>query len=432
MEPLYDRERLASLKSAPGVRHRAFGDLNRADAVRMPPAANGSSYVERSPFFVHVSVTGRCYARCKGCINACVTHHYDRDEAPAPIADIDGELEARGILDLLAMRGARDAVVCLYGGEPLLAVDRIAALEAAVSRGNGSADVRYMLYTNGEMILSALRAHPALMRRIWLYSVSIDGTEAQHDAVRLGTSLARVHENLEGLKREREGQVLMWSTLREEQSLADCMDEFRALERRGLAEHFFWHWVETDEPFASLPGFMARYERDLAAAMEAYVEALRAGRVLSVVHVSELLLYMLAGRARGTSACGVERAENYDIADGKVFACADLPPETSLGWIDADGAHVETADLASLVDYKRDLGCYECGVHAYCGGRCPVEALTSRAERLVEYCQLMRLHVGVVAGYAADAARAMRIPGISLQDLYDRSAYYAQFTDVTP
>jgi hypothetical protein len=44
----------------------------------------------------------------------------------------------------------------------------------------------------------------------------------------------------------------------------------------------------------------------------------------------------------------------------------------------------------------------------------------------------MRLHVGVVQEHLPEVIQAIAHSGVTLQDLYDRAAYYAQFTDVTP
>ncbi|MBW1991370.1 MAG: hypothetical protein JRI59_04510, partial [Deltaproteobacteria bacterium] len=154
--------------------------------------------------------------------------------------------------------------------------------------------------------------------------------------------------------------------------------------------------------------------------------------VLSLIHVNELILYLLTGRSRGTTACGVELATNYDICDGRIHACADLPPELALADIAPDGSfHLQHPDLGHLVAYKEALGCCSCGVHAYCGGRCPVQAAAG-PELLAQYCTLMRLHVQVVQNHFPEVLSLLKKHDISLQTLYNKSACLAQFTDVTP
>jgi len=268
---------------------------------------------------------------------------------------------------------------------------------------------------------------------MWLYSVSVDGRTEQHQRVRPGTNLSKIHQNLSQLRRFCRGTVLLWSTLREEQSLLDCFEEFTELLQEDLVDHFFWHWVETKEPFANLPAYLKRYRSDLAKVMDAYVSAAEKGRILPISHISELVLYLISGCKRNSSACGVELAENYDIISGRVCACADLPPDMGNVSPDQNGKlRAGEEELASLVGYKKLLGCYECGVHAYCGGRCPVQALTGSRERTLQYCQLMRLHVQTVRDRLPEIKRALKRHGIALQNIYDQSAFMARYTDVTP
>src|SRR5208283_3786693 len=135
--------------------------------------------------------------------------------------------------------------------------------------------IRFMIYTNGELINEAIKVSPILGAPIWLYSVSIDGGLEQHNRIRRGTDLRRIRENLRALRRSHKGEVLMWSTLREEQSLKDCFDEFTRLHDEGVVDHFFWHWVEKEQPMADLGAFADRYECDLRQIMETYLARLR-------------------------------------------------------------------------------------------------------------------------------------------------------------
>jgi len=437
MDAIYQHtEHLAALLRQPGISHKIFGDLLRADAVRIDGRRyNGSyTYKEFEPTSIHLTVTGRCYARCKGCINAAITTPCESSRAEkAPIDDAVPERDAAAIANLLREHPENEAVICFYGGEPLLVPEIIGEVMDRIEAVHPLHSLRYMLYTNGDLLQRTVDAFPELMRRFWLVSVSIDGRKAQHDSVRLGTSLDRIHRGMHALAENSPSAVLMWSTLREEQRLFDCFEEFTYLYERGHARQFFWHWVETDAPFVHFERYVAKYEEDLERIIEAYVESLQQGIILPLVHVNELVLFALTGRRRNSSACGVELSENYDIIGGKIHSCADLPPELAIGTIDGQGNLAFLPhNLMGLVSYKDSLGCYRCGVHAYCGGRCPVQAHAGSPERLTQYCQLMRLHTGTVLRYLGKIAEAMHQHRISAQDLYDASALYAQFTDVTP
>jgi len=427
----YHPEELRQMRRRAGVIHPRLGDLLRPDAVVLETKP-GSSELSPDPLFIHLSVTGRCNARCRGCINSAVTG--SRSGSGALISDTDPERDAACIHALMDLDGADEAVVCLYGGEPLLEIEKIETLRSRLLDRREKRSFRFLLYTNGELLADACRDYPELMRDLWLVCVSVDGRAAQHRRIRQGTSLRRIRNGLAALRALGQEKVLVWSTLREGQSLRDCFEAFRDLHRQGLADQFFWHWVEARDPFDAFPAYLESYEADLAGILEEYLAWLSCGRILPVVHLNELVFFLLTGRERGSTACAVERERNFDLADGRLHACADLPAELAIGRIAEDGAPVlrPSSLLNDLVGYKNDLGCLECGVHAYCGGRCPVQAVAGSAGRLLQYCQLMRLHVGSVKDLLDGIRAAMTANGLAPRDLMNLSGRLAQFTDVTP
>ena len=422
-------EVLEALRSA-ALYHPTYGDLTGFGSVVLPSTGRHSFPEIVDPLLIHLTATTRCNARCKGCISSAVTF---KDSSAAAVNDTLPERDVEGIARLIERDHAGPAIICIYGGEPLLVPEKLDRFMALFHKRLPDRTVRFMIYTNGELLKQAIERRPRLAEEVWLYSVSIDGGVRQHNEIRRGTDLRRIRQNLRSLKQNYGGQVLMWSTLREEQSLRDCFDEFISLHDTGIADHFFWHWVETGEPMRDVAGYADAYELDLRSIMETYLARLSHGELLSIVHINELVLYYLTGKSRGSSGCGVELARNYDVMGGQVRPCADLPPEYALGRIENDGSlAISESGLEMLVDYKHALGCYDCGVHSYCGGRCPVQALTSTVDRLVQYCQMMRLHVAVIGDYIGEIEKRLTHHSITMRDLWERSAYYAQLTDVTP
>jgi sulfatase maturation enzyme AslB (radical SAM superfamily) len=409
----------------PGERYSAFKDLSALDAVRMParPLIPKRSYKEEQALIIHLTVTGRCYARCKDCVNSAVTMGCD-DPRNAVISAQEAVPERdSSIIKKLAERHPGQVItVCFYGGEPFLRMELMERVWRILKLSDRSSRFRFVVYTNGELLTDALKRYPELMRNMWLYSVSIDGDEEQHDRIRLGTRLSNIKENLRNLSSSCQGNILFWSTLREEQSLSNCFQEFMRMYKEGLVHHFFWHWAENRYPMNDFSGFVSCYGREMEQIMDVYVQKISTGEILPITHINELLLYLLTAKERGHSACGVELAKNYDIVSGKVFPCADLPSCLSIG----------KYNLSSLVEYKNWLGCYQCGVGAYCGGRCPVQIHAGSLERTYQYCQLMRLHVGIVQQRIGEVNQALERNRITLQQIYDKSAFLAQYTDVVP
>lgn len=416
------------------INHLQYGDLNRLDSVVISTKDNGKLYpIENMPLCIHLTITMKCNAKCRGCINSSITFK-EPFSVDSDSGDTIPKRDSTAIVSLIQKDNADDVVICFYGGEPFLAPDKIFEVISFLRKKLKKTFLRFMVYTNGIGIKKALISYPEIRKKIWLYSVSIDGTEKQHDAIRRGAPLWKIRQNLTFLKESTSlANVLMWSTLREDQSVFNCFEEFLSLQNKGLVDHFFWHFIETDEPFVNFFSFAGKYEDDLRKILNIYINYLKKGKLLSIIHLNELILYIITGRSRGSSACGVELSKNYDIIGGKIQTCADLPSEYSLGTINVDGSFcINDRDLSHLIGYKQVLGCNKCGIHAYCGGRCPVQALTGNQIRVKQYCQLMRLHVAVVSDYVKEINTLLGQKGFSLQDIYDKSAFYTQFTDVTP
>lgn len=399
-----------------------------------------ATHEEMDDTMIHYTVTEACPFRCRGCINALTAGMGNQGRTAFPLAEREYESverDAKGIADLIRKGGKNEAVIVYYGGEPMLRMDKIARIRELLLRESGmNHSVRHMVITSGHFLERAIRRYPDLVSDLWLTAVSIDGTAEQHDAMREGTSLAEIRRQLELFRRVRRGEVLVWSTLRPGMSLMDCFRSFEYLRGREEAEHFFWHCDEGDGLIDDLATFLESYRREFEGIMAAYLEYLQGGELLSIVHVNELILYLLTGKRRGTTACGVERLSNFDIiGDGKVHACADLPETMDIGRI-TDRGLVELrpdADerLRRIVDYKNDLGCSRCGVEPYCGGRCPVQANTGGIGRARQYCFMMREHVRIVKGHVPRITDLMLENGFTLGDLY-RSARLTKYGDVTP
>ena len=398
------------------------------------------TYEETDEVMIHYTVTQECPFHCRGCINALTAGKGNSGRAdffPEGNKSQDLERDVLGIGRLIKKSGKKTAVIVYYGGEPMLRLEPMNYLYRTLPGLLGdSLSLKHMVITSGQFLEKAIKKSADLVSSMWLTALSIDGNEAQHDAMRRGTSLKKIRRQVEALNRVRQGEVLIWATLRPEMSLWDCFDSFMYFRKRAEAEHFFWHCDEGDGMIPDLSGYLDRYRRDLEKIMGAYLDHMSRGDLLSIIHVNDLLLYLFTKKRRGTTACAVERMENFDIiGDGKVHACADLPEAMSIGRIMESGEIVFEADakarLQKIVSYKTELGCRGCGVEPYCGGRCPVQANTGGIGRARQYCFMMREYVKTVQQHAGPIADLMVEKGITPGDLC-RSAHLTKFADVTP
>jgi radical SAM protein with 4Fe4S-binding SPASM domain len=427
------KEIIPSVESAS---YSGFDDLSQYDAVRISSRGplSEENILQNDDIMIHLTITGRCFAQCKGCVNSAITMGSDNPRNTVTTSqDAEPERDAFIIQELASLHPDQRITVCFYGGEPFLMPEKMERTWRILKESEEPGRYRFMVYTNGELLVDTLASNPEFMKDMWLYSVSIDGDEEQHNRVRQGTHLSKIKSNLRELASSYKGNVLHWSTIREEQSLLNCFEEFLRLYNSGLVNHFFWHWAEDREPFQDFPQFVKEYGRDLESVMDIYVHNISEGELLPIAHINELILYLLTSRERGHTACGVELAKNYDIVSGKVYSCADLPSSHSIGDLDENGRlNIDENDLNSLVEYKDWLGCYRCGVHFYCGGRCPVQVLAGSKQRTYQCCQLMRLHVGIVQERISDILKGIKENGMTLQGINDRSASFTKYTDVVP
>ncbi|MEO0094864.1 MAG: 4Fe-4S cluster-binding domain-containing protein [candidate division WOR-3 bacterium] len=379
-----------------------------------------SDFQEDTGLIINLFVTSKCNARCQECINQTITNNSGLN--PEGL-EINVARDLKIIKEILKKNKELPATICFYGGEPLLEPHRFVPIIEDLRKGEDNNRVKFMIYTNGEFLAQFFKEYPEIARNIWIYAVSIDGDEEQHNRVRIGTDLKRIRENLVFVKDIYRGKILMWSTLREEQSLMKCFDEFMNLYGQGLVHHFFWHWLETQDDFQNFSEYYKNYINDLKIIVDEYIKNLNNGILLPIIHLSELILYLITGKCRNHTACGAELETNYDLVGGEILACVDLPFEI--------GKKLKQ-NSDQILSLKNTLGCYNCEIHFYCGGRCPIQILYGTKLRTKQYCELLKAHVQIVKGRLPEIKKILIDRNIKLQEIYEHSAFIVRYTDVTP
>uniref|UniRef100_A0A7C4TC81 4Fe-4S cluster-binding domain-containing protein n=1 Tax=candidate division WOR-3 bacterium TaxID=2052148 RepID=A0A7C4TC81_UNCW3 len=377
------------------------------------------NYKEEKGLIINIFVTGRCNARCKECINQIIT---DNSNLAPEFLEIDIKRDFSIIQDIIKKHNGLPATICFYGGEPLLEPEKFVPLIELLEQGGYNNSIKYMIYTNGEFLARFFKDYPDIAKKIWIYAVSIDGDEVQHNYYRSGTDLKRIKENLKYVKGNYKN-ILMWSTLREGQSLMKCFEEFLRLYNDSLVNHFFWHCLETQEDFKDFPAYFKSYTEDLKIIIDYYITQLKKGNLLPIAHINELLLYLITKKERNHTACGAELDTNYDLVGGHILACVDLP---------FDKGKELKQNPNDILRLKEALGCFKCNIHFYCGGRCPIQVIYGTSLRTRQYCDLLKAHVGIVESRLDEIKSILDEKKITLQDIYNRSAFIVRYTDVTP
>lgn len=108
--------------------HSRFGDLSHPQAVRMGghQAFTEDHYQEDGRLLIHLTVTGRCYARCEGCINSALTKgSSDLRDSVVTFEETNPERDTILIQRLADRHPGRIITICFYGGEPFLATAKM-------------------------------------------------------------------------------------------------------------------------------------------------------------------------------------------------------------------------------------------------------------------------------------------------------------------
>lgn len=410
------------------IMHKKYGNMLQPDTVVV--SIENDSKISLPDYYsvIHVGVTGRCNANCVGCINTNITTT-ERIEVSNKF-EMNPQRDAQIVNELIATWKNEEIIVALYGGEPLLELSKCIEFLNNISN-NDNKKIKIMLYTNGMLIDEVIHNYPNFFSKIWLVSVSIDGQKEQHNKIRKGTDLQKIVDNLKMLKNKYNCKVIMWSTLREEQSLRDCFIEFKKLYRENLVDYFFYHFAESKDPYKDIKNYAKKYEKDFRIILMDYINSLNHGEIMPIIHLNELLSFILLGYKRGHTSCGVELLKNFDIVGGEIYPCADLSDEFKIGDL-SNLNEIKNSRLNYLTEYKKLLECNICGIEFYCGGRCPVQALMGSYVRTKEICQLLRLHVAMVMEQIDEIKKAMEKNNITPMMLYLNSGYLSKLTDVIP
>src|SRR5210317_1958805 len=136
------------------ILHESLGDLSLHSSFIIHGVDKDKfKYTETHPLYIHLSVTGRCQASCQGCINiAFNTTANESGQVRTPFLDTEPLRDARCIGNLIKKHPGETVTICFYGGEPLLAPDKMLSLIENITDEDLPNNLRYMLYTNGELL----------------------------------------------------------------------------------------------------------------------------------------------------------------------------------------------------------------------------------------------------------------------------------------
>ena len=316
--------------------------------------------------YYHLILTDNCNLCCTYCRGKAFT--VDPPELPDITVDedlpVDLDIDLSDLYRFLAKDP--DAVLTFYGGEPLLAADRVRkiARDAPVSA--------LILHTNGTLLD---RLEPAVANRFDTILVSIDGPERLTDAHRGEGTFERITRNLRDLMTGGfAGELIARMTVTEDTDIAEAVRYLAENDRFSFpAVHWqmdanFWNdyhmrdyaaWVEEN------------YNPGIRSLVRFWVETMReSSRVLRWYPFIDPMQDMLFARP-SMLRCGCGHANYSIMTDGHIAPCPIM-----VGMKDYYVGHIATADPLRLPVTTVGSPCTECRLLDFCGGRCLYSNIT--------------------------------------------------------
>ncbi|MGC3999978.1 MAG: thio(seleno)oxazole modification radical SAM maturase SbtM [Anaeromyxobacter sp.] len=252
----------------------------------------------------------------QACGNAC-THCYDRTARPA-LRRPEAALVLDDLVGFCRDRGVA-AGVTFTGGDPLLHPDFLGIYADAAARG-------LSLTVLGNPTSRAQLEAVAEVRRPRCWQVSLEGLQAENDAVRGAGSFERTLAFLDELRRLEIPAHVMLTLTRD--NAHDLLPLAGAL--RGRVDRFTFNRLARVGEGAAL----ASLSREAFAALaEAWVEAARRERHLGLKDGLLSLALGAHGRAPGLGCTGAGCGAAFNfvalLPDGEVHACRKLPSPAS-------------------------------------------------------------------------------------------------------
>lgn len=291
----------------------------------------------------HILTTERCNLRCIYCGGT--------RELPGLPLDI-----AYGIEDLKEFISLDpEAVIGFYGGEPLLALDRIKEIMDLVPAK------AFTLQTNGTMLD---RIEDQYLERFHSILVSLDGPKELTDRSRGSGTYDLVMKNIHDLKdRGFKGDLIA------RMAFSDDGDIYRDV--KHLLEYFdhvhwqldvFWSDLEVR---TDIGAWLDRYDGGISRLTDDFGAALKEGRILGIVPFIPVLKTLLTGNPHYIW-CGSGMDSFSIMTSGSIEACP-IAPELTYSNI----GHIKDSTPEGIRG-ARPVGrpCTECDVFWVCGGRC--------------------------------------------------------------
>jgi uncharacterized protein len=296
----------------------------------------------------HVILTERCNLNCGYCGG---TRHVN--DIPLDVAYDVGQLANFIAHD-------NEAIIGFYGGEPLLAVDKMYDVMDQVPAK------AFTLQTNGTHLDEV---DPSYLNRLDAILVSIDGGREITDANRGGGVYGTVIDNCRTIRRRgfKNDLIARMAFSRRGNIYRDVTHLLELIE--PTFDHVHWQldvfWSEIRDEH-EVEEWLDKYDEGVASLIQDFGQSLSQGVVLGVVPFIPILCTLMTGEPVPHIRCGSGRDSFAVMTSGRIDLCPIAP----------DLPYSAVGDIRNTSpDYLRDIHpvgepCSLCPDKWVCGGRC--------------------------------------------------------------
>jgi uncharacterized protein len=292
---------------------------------------------------------------------------------------------ARQAIDLLFAESgpAPEVHITFFGGEALLnwAVVKKSVGYAEEQAARCGKRIAFRVVTNGTLLNEDNIAF--MKRHHFKVQVSIDGTQAMHDAFRINAdgsgSYAQATAHLASLLDDYRDNVLGRATITH--ATLDLLKADEHLRELGFANPRVRPVTGDDPAYGLTVDDYLRLNRDMdALARRAY--GCQGAEVTDYIQPFNDYLPLLCSDYRRRIPCGAGRNMIGVSAGGEIYPCTDFTGKdaeaTRLGHVESGLDREKVRRFLQIVDVDQKQGCRKCWARYVCGGACASVQLSNQ------------------------------------------------------
>lgn len=325
------------------------------------------SWITGDFLYYHLILTDNC--------NLCCSYCRGKDAGSGRDISADGDLDFSLPVDLdldldmlyRFLEKDADPALIFYGGEPLLASDRIREIMdyAPVNR--------FILHTNGTLLHTL---EPGLVKRFDTILVSIDGPEPLTDRNRGRGTYRQILQNLREMRSQGyEGEIIARMTVTEDTAITEAVCHLADNEAFPFEAI---HW-QIDANFWPDSGVRGDFERWVASSYNPGIRLLadnwvsrmeQDGNVCRWYPFLDTMEDLIRGK-RSLLRCGCGHGNYSIMTDGSIAPCPIM-----MGMRGYYVGHISRTEPSKLEKVPIEGSCTRCGLFSFCGGRCLYSNIT--------------------------------------------------------